>query len=201
MTLAEYEAKINTLLDEDVNNQEAYELMIKMIKYFLVSKRCCKCDEDYTDIAQLITEDFYLKIVDNNPVKAYLGYLNKSWRRYVSEYYRYEREVIDTTEDNFLSYVKKDLFGEYSVVDFMNTENVIYLEKIQKTIEYVMETSCKYDHDSAVYINLELSLILSLLRGEEVYFHLNKEQEFYLKLLLASLQARIHSDGVDLWIT
>ena len=79
--------------------------------------------------------------------------------------------------------------------DFSKVLNKLYLKDIGKIIDKVMEESCKYKYQSKEYLNLKLSLMVSILRNSKFEFHLSQEQSFYLKLLIVAFYEEVKKEG------
>lgn len=191
MRLLEYEVLIKKQVSEDVNNPEIYNNLQKMILMFLQRKKVCRCKQDYEDMSYLLAGDMYMQLLNGETFNYYLGYLEKIHRKYAQQYYKdHSSEFIYFDDsDNF-----NDLVGDLGSYDYNYIDDKIYLEEIWRTIDIVMNNSCKYDRMSKGYLNLRLSLVLSLLRGEETHFHLEPDQKYYLRLILTNFNSIVKKD-------
>ena len=195
MRLIEYESYIKELVTKDVNNPEIYNSLQEMIMAFLKRKKVCRCKKDYEDLSYLIAGDIYLSMVKENlRINYYLGYLEKVYRKYAHDYYKENSSECLVFDDK----LDAESVGQtYNFRDeFSHIRNKVYLEDCDKIIEEVMSKSCKYDRNSYVYNNLKMSLILSLLRGNLINFHLDNEQFSYLNLILKNFQNTVKKETI-----
>lgn len=188
LTLNEQEELIKELVSKDRSNPEIYVMLKDMTLIFLYRKHACDYKEEYEDIAHTIATDMYMKIyAEHVTYNHYLGYLNSVYKRYIQKY----REEISTS----LSY--EEIAGtallNKTVIEnpFSKINNKVYLEDINTIIDKLMSRFCKYDAWSCAFNNLKLSLILTILRGEETSFHLNAEQSAYLGLLISKFKEEV----------
>ena len=195
MKLVEYEVLIKKQVAEDLNNPEIYNNLQRMILMFLQRKKVCHCLKDYEDMSYLLAGDVYMKILGGEKIGYFLGYLEKVYRKYAQQYYKdHSSEFIYYDDsDDFADTV----FNQFSHYDYDCVNNKIYLEKIWKVIDQVMASSCKYDRMSRAYLNLRLSLVLSLLRGRETCFHLEPDQKFYLKFIMTNFCSIIKKEAIS----
>lgn len=182
MTLYEQEKYIKDLVKLDRRNPEIYEKLQEMIYMFLRRKRIGRNPKEVQDISYTMAGDLYLRILEGEDIFNYLGLLDKEHRSYFEEYSssRIFFEPYDVSLD------PKLFNGEPPTYDFIKVDNKIYLEEIHKVINQVIEKSCKYKPWTPEYNNLKVSLALTLLRGEETYYHLSEECKHYLKFLVVS---------------
>lgn len=199
MTLTEYANKISDLTANNKDDPEIYSTLQPMIEMFLRRKKVCNCSRDYSDLSYVIAGDLFMSISNENLVISnILGYLEKIYRKYAHTYYN---EHSGLNQVSFEDVSGKDLheFGRYNYQsDVDEIINKTYLLNIKSIVDDVLVSSCKYDICSKAYHNLKLSLVLSILRGQEVCFHLTKEQEFYLKLIYTNFHNKVVKDGIDM---
>lgn len=192
MRLVEYEELIKSQIKDNRRNPEIYTNLQKMIEMFLRRKKVCKTTKDYQDMSYLLAGDIFMKIINGEDISYYLGYLEKVYRKYAHQYYKDNSSEIIEYDDS--TNVEELLYGYRSSYAYEYIGNKLYLENIGKVIDQIMYQSCKYDPESSAFNNLKLSLILSILRNQEVSFHLNHEQTFYLKMILTNFYDKILKD-------
>ena len=170
---------IKQQISQDKNNPEIYNNLQKMIYMFLRRKQVGQSPREAEDVSYTFAGDLYMKILSGDEIEYYLGYLERKHKEYFKEYYRMSRfnEPYDPSYDD--SKLQE-------VQDYRNYENrtlnKVYLQDVNLIIDKILEKS-KYRHNSKSYVNLKLSLALSLLNDRVVAFHLSKEEEEYLKFL------------------
>lgn len=191
MRLIECESLIKEKVKANREDPEIYNLLQQMIITFLMRKKACNSYRDYDDLSYVIAGDLFLKIIAGNEINYYLGYLEKAYRKYVQEYYKEYHSGILSFEDAIDS--EESVYGRRSSRDFAYARDRVYLEDCSLVINDVLDSS-KYDPDHPAFNNLKMSLILSVLKGSEVYFRLEEDQKFYLKLLLICFYNKIIKD-------
>lgn len=179
MRLNEYEQKIKELIKIDKNNPEIYNLLQEMIYIFLCRKKIGTITEK-KEVSYTFAGDVYLSIISGTDITYFLGYFEKKHKEYFQEYYRNTRfdEPYDPSYDDIKLNKPLSSSGEFNrIIEKVDLSNV------NKIIDKVFN-SCKYNKNSKFYLNLKLSLTLSLVRDNISSFHLNPELNEYLKLLI-----------------
>lgn len=181
MRLVEYEQKIKDLVKEDRSNPEIYKLLQEMIYMFLRRKHIGNNPGDTEEVSYTFAGDLFMKISSGEEIIYYLGYLERKYKEYFKEYCDVTRfnEPYDPSLDD-----KKVVNLDDQLRPFDQTLNRVYLSNIYLIIDKIFDEKCKYRYNSYIFINLKVSLILSLLRDEITPFHLNSEQTEYLKILV-----------------
>lgn len=193
MKLTEYEQKIKDLIKTDKNDPEIYCSLQKMIYLFLLRKRAGDDIRELEEVSFTIAGDLFIKIRDGETINYFLGYLERKYHEYFKEYYRFSRfnEPYDPSYDDSRSSQSEKAEG-----DLKEVLTKVYLSDIGKVVDNVFEESCKYVYNSAPYINLKVSALLTLIRnGEITDFHLNEFQRNYLRLLVVRLYSEIQLSG------
>lgn len=180
MRLIEYEQKVKELIKTDKNNPEIYNLLQEMIYIFLCRKKIGTITEK-KDVSYTFAGDVYMSILSGVDITYFLGYFEKKYKEYFKEYYRNTRfnEPYDPSYDE----IKLNKLLVSSTEEFNKIIDKVDLSNINKIIDKVF-SSCKYNKNSKFYLNLKLSLVLSLIRNDISSFHLNHELDEYLRLLV-----------------
>lgn len=194
MKLTEYEVLIKTLVKKNPQDPEIYNNLQKMIEMFLRRKKVCNCRKDYEDLSYVLAGDMFMKIYQGDKIDYYLGYLEKVYRPYAHRYYdENDVERINVEDVTDRDSYKRSLYGSN---DYDTIISKLFLEEMEDIINEVMLQSCKYDPSGPAFLNLKLSLVLSLIKGEEVYYNLSPDQKFYLKLIIANFHNKIIKEGL-----
>lgn len=192
MRLIEYEQTIKDLIKENRNNPEIYNLLQEMILMFLRRKRSPGGPQELEEVSYTMAGDIYIKIVAGEDINYFLGYFDKKYKEYFKDYYEVERY----TEPYDPSLNDKEIWRRSEgSQDFSKVLNKLYLKDIGRIVDKVMEESCKYKYQSKEYLNLKLSLMVSILRNSKFEFHLSQEQSFYLKLLIVAFYEEVKKEG------
>ena len=193
MRLIEYEQTIKDLVKKDRNNPEIYSLLQEMILMFLRRKKSPGGPQEVEEVSYTMAGDIYLKIINGEDINYFLGYFDKKYKEYFKDYYesgRYTEPYDPSIND------KEVLRRSSGSQEFSKVINKLYLKDIGKIVDKVMEKSCKYKYQSKEYLNLKLSLMISILRNTKFEFHLNQEQSFYLKLLIVAFYEEVKKEGL-----
>lgn len=188
MRLYEYEQRIKLLVESSPQDPKIYEYLQRMIFMFLRRKAVGDDEKDVEDISFTIAGDLWMRIIDGERFSRYLGYINKIYHDYFRGYYidKKYNEPYDP------SYDMKVIGGEIdNPRRFQEIINKIYLERIESVIDDFFESGCKYAYGSRAWINLKLSLTLSLYRQTLVNYHLTSDQFAYLKILIVRFHDKV----------
>lgn len=184
MNLIEYEQTIKGLVKENKSNPDIYNYLQEMTLLFLRRKKPLDSSQYLLDVSYTIAGDIFLKIIDGADMTYYLGYLERIYRDYLREEKAYLSKTFPFEEIYEHTEIPELIIPPISLKD---AANEIYLKKINQVIERIMKKCCKYRQRSKEYLNLKLSLVLSILRDTRTYFHLEEEQVVYLDFLLVRL--------------
>lgn len=190
MRLIEIENKIKDLIAVDINNPEVYNEIFRLSYLFLMRKRLLSNAEYAEEVAWIMAEDLYMKILSGGQIISWIGYINKyyhgairTWRKMCSG------EVIDTTGNLDL----EEAIIAMSVTDTVNYQNVLdnmYLESITSVIDYVLSNS-RYIEYTKEYTFAKISVLISLLRGYFVEYNLDEDEINYTRLLYNKIKCSI----------
>ena len=194
MRLLDHESAIKTLLKTNREDPEIYDHLQKMTFIFLRRKKVCRNDKDREDISFTIAGDLFMRLIQGEDFSYFLGYLDKIYKEYLDKFYEGYKDHVpfDPSID-----ANHEILGNPSVFDYYRLNNEVYLKEIYRVVEQLMDEACKYRRDSKEHINLRLSLVLSLIRGEVTSFHLEPEHTFYLKLLVVKFYNKVKEEGLD----
>ncbi len=195
MRLTEYENIIKNKVQKNNHDETIYEDLQKMIYTFLQRKKACRSSRDYEDVSYIIAGDLFMMISNNKEISCYLGYLEKIYLRYVLAYYK------ENTSEEVISFedaeLEKTLIYLGSSDDYNYIDNKLYLSDIVKVIDKVLKYSCKYSPNHLASLNLQLSLVLSLLKENTIIYHLTPDQGFYLEMVVTNFYSNIWADLLE----
>lgn len=194
MRLLDYESLIKCKIKLNREDPSIYDLIQKMTFMFLKRKKVCRSEKDREDISFVIAGDLYMRILDGEDFSYFLGYLDKIYKEYLDKFYEgYKNQVqFDPSID-----VNHEILGNPTVFDYYRLNNQVYLKEIYRVIDELMDETCKYKRQTKEYLNLKLSLVLSLIRGEVTCFHLEPDQSLYLRLLIVKFYSKVKNEGLD----
>lgn len=182
MRLIDIENNIKKLVNEDINNPEVYNEIFKLSYLFLMRKRLLSNAEYAEEVAWIMAEDLYMKILSGGQIISWIGYINKYYHGAIRTWRKmYSSEVIDTTGNLDL----EEAIIAMSVSNDAEYQNVLdnmYLSSVTKVIDYVLDNS-KYIEYTHEYTFAKISILVSLLRGEFIEYNLNDSEVNYTRLL------------------
>lgn len=188
MKLYEYEQRIKSRIEEDPQDPQIYEDLQKMIYMFLRRKGAGVDEKTVEDVSFTMAGDLWMRILEGERFTYYLGYLDKIYHDYFKECYIDKRY----NEPYDPSYNMKVIGGEINNLKrYQEVIDKVYLEQIESVISNFFEFGCKYKKGTRAWINLKLSLTLSLYRKTIVNYHLTTDQFAYLKMLLVKFHEKV----------
>jgi hypothetical protein len=105
--------------------------------------------------------------------------------------------VIDTAGSATLEDSLQQCFVDKSVKKnpINNSLNIIYLEQFEKILNNVLYNS-KFNFNSKERLNLQISILLTLLNNKITYFHIEEYLYPYIPILIAQLKTEIINSGL-----
>lgn len=196
MRINDLEKKLKEAIEEDINNPDVYNMIFELSKYFLKQNRVLSCTVDLEEVAHLMAEELYMKILRGGEIRAWLGYMNFAYKQAVGTWQKmFGREFIDASNDFDLenAIVSMSVAGGYELTPFQYLYDNSYIEGLIIQIDDLMEAS-RCVEGTVEYMNTRLSLILSMSHGMFVSYHLDAAQMQYANALLNVLQIMIRDD-------
>lgn len=204
MRLVDIEKEIKHLIETDPNNEDIFNRIYDLAYLYFKRTKYVNSDEESKGVALICAEDIYMKYLRGTPIYSYIGYINKAKILYVKTYRKMtESEIFDTRDDYRLreaieeiAYSSADAYKKYMEIDFEDSLNSIpyYVDKILKE-------SCRYRVDSSEYLNIKISICMTLAVGEITTLFLPNNLDGYFKLMLKHVKDRlleeIYQDNVD----
>lgn len=193
MKLVSEEQNIKEMIKHDRNNPEIYNRLQKMIYIFLHRKKSPGTRQEIEEVSYTMAGDIFLKIVNGVEINYLLGYFERWYKGYFRQYY--EPEKYDVPYDpSKIDLSLRTYEGSQKYDEIVSKE---YLRNISLVVNDVMERVCKYRYNSPAYINLKLSLLVTLRRGTIFSFHLTEEQTQYLKILRTAFYEEVRKEGFN----
>jgi len=199
MRINDLEKKLKKLIEEDINDPDVYNMIFELSKYYLKQNKVLSQNIPLEEVAHLMAEDLYMKILRGGEIRAWLGYMNFAYKQAVGTWQKmFGREFIDARDDYDLenAIVSMSVAGGYDVTPFQHLYDNSYIEGLTVQIDKLMEAS-RCVEGTAEFMNVRLSLILSMSHGMFVSYHLDDAQRQYTSALLNVLQIMIRDDLKD----
>ena len=194
------ELELTELVKRDRNNPEIYQKIKDMTFNYLynVLKPGASL-YNYDDIACDIAADLFLRIRKGANIEYWLNYISRILKLYYLRDYQKKNwsVVIDTTGSDTLAQSLKECFVDSSILNnpINSTLNIVYLEQFEKILNRVLYNT-KFNYNSKNRVNLEISILLTLLKGKTTYFRLDESLHIYVNIIIAKVKSEIINSGL-----
>lgn len=194
------ELELTELVKKDRNNPEIYQKIKDMTFNYLynVLKPGASL-YNYDDIACDIAADLFLRIRKGANIEYWLNYISRILKLYYLRDYQKKNwsVVIDTTGSDTLAQSLKECFVDSSILNnpINSTLNIVYLEQFEKILNRVLYNT-KFNYNSKNRVNLEISILLTLLKGKTTYFRLDESLHIYVNIIIAKVKSEIINSGL-----
>jgi len=194
------EEELTKLVNENRNNPEIYKKLHAITFNYLYNVLKPGSElYDYDTIACDIAADLFLRIRKGAKIEYWLNYISRTLKMYYLRDYQKKNwsVVIDTTGSATLEEALKQCFIDNSTNSspINNSLNIIYLEQFEKILNKVLYNS-KFNFNSKERVNLQISILLTLLKGENTYFHIEEYLYPYIPIIIAQLKTEIINSGL-----
>lgn len=190
--LTTIEKDIKKMLEEDFNNPDVYPLILELSHLWLMRNKILFNSEDAYEVAVLMSEDLYLK---REKVISWIGYISKSYRRYVDEWLKVQPQIVDASENEPIEklIIQMSAGSALDNNDISEIYTADYLRTLPKVVDGLLEDS-KFYRDTREFLNSKITLMLSLKNGKFTRFGLSEIDANYVKVLYRILMDRIKID-------
>lgn len=195
MRLVDIEKDLKKLIENNANDTAVYNKIYELVYNFLLYKKALNTDLEYEEVAEIATEDLFLKIHNGNTITSWLGYINVSHFGYIRIYKKkFASEIIETEDspemaDGITLMSASSLL--HNPIDFAKTENLAYIEdSLEKTIDAILNKSVFMKYTSEYYI-AKASIILSILLNKFVVVGKDKSNQNYIHILYILVKDKI----------
>lgn len=194
MRLIDIEREIKAEIEKDRSSPQVYESIYKLLYQFMVRKKLLNSIQDYEEVSHIGATNLYLKIVNGDNIRSWIGYINLSHISYINQYKRWYRSELIETENN------PDLADAVTImsassalqnsIDLETAMNLIYMEKsIRCTVIEILNKS-KYRDYTKEYYDAMASILLSILGGRFMVYG-SKVDKVYIHMLYELTKERI----------
>lgn len=187
------EKRIKVLLEErNIEDPDIYQSIYDLCLEYLVRNKKLQHYSDAEEVAMIMSEELYIKVLKGGSIVSWIGYIFKSYQAFIRIWRRMNSsQIIDVSFNNDL----KDaiILMSSSINNTIEYQKVIdkaYLESIPEIIDNVVKKS-RYIINTREYINARLSILLSLLYGRYISYGQCEEDKMYTNILLSIVKARV----------
>lgn len=195
------EVKISALVENDCNDEQIYQLIHDIaFNYMYNVLRSGRGSYDYDMIAWDLAADLFMRIKKGAKIDHYTNYIIRLIK--LSYLYAYEKNnwsvIIDTGNDVALEKAIQTCCVGENNEDIINIENLlteIYFSQFESIINGVMKNT-KFEYNSSVRLNLEISVLLTLNKNEVTCFRIDTALAPYIQIIITQLKNKLILDGV-----
>lgn len=200
MRLIDIENQIKKMISEDINNPDIYTAIFDLVyKWFLRNKIMPDYDRA-REVATLMAEDLWFRLFDDTqaPISSWIGYISKSYRKYLNQWLKENNGLIDVKTDDF-EVALVSMYASSTLYD--DTFSKIYsadcLRAMPKLVDQVLEDSIFYP-DTKEWLNAKTTLLLSVLKERFISYNQTEEDAMYTRILyrifLDKLAIQLHPE-------
>ena len=81
MRLITIENNIKQMIIDDINNPDLYNEIYKLSYYYLMRRKLLSTAEYASEVAHIMAEDLYMKILSGDTIHSWLGYISKYYHK------------------------------------------------------------------------------------------------------------------------
>lgn len=194
------EQELTELVEKDCTSPEIYNKIHDITFNYLYNVLKPGSDlYDYDVISCDIAADLYLRVINGTKIEFWLNYISKILKMYYLREYQKQNwsVVIDTAGDNTLEQsIKQGFMDSVSSKDRIDKSlNVLYLEQFELILNKVLYNS-KFGFNSKERVNLQISVLLTLLKHRPVYFRIDDSLKPFINLIISQLKNEIINSGM-----
>ena len=201
LNFKETEQELLTLIENNPKDEKIYTLIRDIaFNYLFNVMRPGSSYYDYDIIASDLAADLFLRIIKGAKIEHFTNYISHILKAYYLKLYEDINwsVVIDTTLNNDLEQSIKTSCMSSRNDDHDKIENIltgIYFSQFESIITDVMK-STKFKYNTKERLNLEISILLTLNKGKEIYFRIGDELKPYIKFIITQIKQRMTIDGI-----
>ena len=199
MRLITIENNIKQMIIDDINNPELYNEIYKLSYYYLMRRKLLSTAEYASEVAHIMAEDLYMKILSGDTIHSWLGYISKyyhgairTWRKMCAS------EVIEAEDNVDLQNAIINMSisnGNYNEHYDKILDN-IYIESITSIVDFILQNS-RYMEYTDEYLSAKLTILISLIRGRFIKYNLSSAEVNYTRLLYNKVKYTILNNVVN----
>lgn len=193
LRLVDIEKKLKTTLEsKDLSDPEVYTCIYELCFGFMSRNKKMSSYTEAEEVATIMAEELYLKLMRGGSIISWLGYISKSYQAYI-RMWRWMNcsEIIDTVDN--LEIREAILSMSLSInnsLEYQKVSDKSYLESIPGLIDNILSRS-RYVFGTREYIDAKLSILLSLISGKYISYGQNESCKMYTSILLQFVKSEI----------
>lgn len=200
MRQKDIEIRLTQLQDEDPTNPEIYELIVQLTGNMLKSQGWILSPIDFDNVTHDVAADMFMKVSS--------GYYIRTWKAFAYRlikfcYVKKQRDLANPQifDTNFDPTRREAIYRTCtSYLDSFErdreiVENKQFFSDIQSIIKDVILNS-KFNENNSNFLALYTSVILTLLRNEDTYFHVSDGLKPYVHIFAQQVKKSIADSGI-----
>jgi len=205
LNLVDYCKKIDKLIDEDPSDPEIFKNLQDLIFFWLLRARKMTKKNEAHDVATEMAGDLYMKIIDGFRVNYWLSYISNYYYDYTKSYRQNNhKQYFNFEGDPEVVYTMAELFSgsfglcDFNQVSFSEVSNLDFIEYLPVAVKDTVKKESRYKNNSVLNLNLNLSLLISLIRADVSSFRFPPNDYNYIKLLKNRFKTLLITDLQDM---
>lgn len=195
------EQQLNTMVEENPNNPEICQLLHDITFNYLYNiLKPGSTLYDYEMISWDLASDLFLRIRKGCKITYYVNYISHLLK--INYLRSYERDnwsvIIDVGKDDKLEEaIQLCCIGNRND-DVLQIENILtglYFEHFEGIITDIMKET-KFKFCTSLRLNLELSVLLTLIRKKVICYRLDRSYTPYIHLIISKIKSKMAIDGI-----
>lgn len=196
------ENHLKELIEKDIHSNDVYYQIYELAFEYLRRNKLMNNESEYDGVATLVAEDLYMKILKGGTITSWIGYIAMSKMGFIRQYRKMTSSEIWDVSDNVSlrdSIISMCSSGSYELaVSLYNDSNtMLSMPDIPNQIESIMESHCRYNRYSSVWMNLYVSALLTIMKGSVVEYRLKEGEAMYLRVMLARIEEKLGRDVIE----
>lgn len=194
------EKELNEIVDKDCRDPKIYKYIHDITFNYLYNVLKPGSDlYDYEIISCDIAADLFMRVINGTKIEYWLNYISKILKLYYLRDYQKKNwsAVIDTTGNNDLEQSIQSccMSSTDSKESVDKTLNILYLEQFEYILNKVMYNS-KFSYNSKERLNLQISVILTLVKNKPTYFHIDDSLKPFINIVISQIKNEIIHSGL-----
>lgn len=201
LNFSECEEELQTLINKNRNDSKICQLLHDITFNYLYNVlKPGSHLYDYEMIAWDLAADIFLRIRNGANIQYFTNYIARTLNIYYLRQYEHENwsVIIDTTKDYDLEKgIQTGCVGirenEYSKIE--NILTGIYFSQFESILTDIMKTT-KFPFNSKERLNIQLSVLLTLIHNKLTYFRIEESSKPYINLIISQIKNKLIVEGV-----
>ena len=193
MRLVDIEKKLKSTLEKsDLRDREVYDCIYELCYEFLSRGKKLSNANETEEVAYIMSEELYIKLLNGGSIISWLGYISKSYHAYIRMWRKiYCSEIINASDNLELAEAIVSMGASIdNNFEYQRIADRDYIMSIPVVVDEVLRNS-RYIKGTKEYINARLSLLLSICSEKYISYGQSEGNKLYTGMLLAVIRDKI----------